>query len=366
MPDRPDIPPDPTELLATLDVPRALSDALRRRLEEQLLAPAALPLGDELTARLTTTLADPVAALLEGIDGPRPLSPALRSQLTGELTGHPGGDASSPRAGRARRRLTGTAVGLAAAAAAAVVVAVLVLARPGAAPTVQAGRPVPSATMSPTAASGPPGVSTGTGSVGGGQVVGPTPAPRPSVPAPQPDAGPVGAAPPPAPVAGEPVSMSPEAGPLAGGTRVVLTGQGLGTTRRVDFGEVAGTDLRVLSDSRVSVLSPAVSQPHEVGVFAVTDAGRVGANRSFFYLAAPHLDSASPSQGPGGTWVTLKGTALARVGSVRFGTVTATEVRQISEFEVQARAPAQGPGPVDITLSTPGGTSNATRYVYLP
>ncbi|MET3987943.1 IPT/TIG domain-containing protein [Streptomyces sp. PvR034] len=77
----------------------------------------------------------------------------------------------------------------------------------------------------------------------------------------------------------------------------------------------------------------------------------------------------SVSQGPasGGASVTLTGTGLAGARAVRFGTTPATGVTVVNDRTVTATVPAHAAGTVDVTVTTPAGTSPtsaADRFTY--
>ena len=115
-----------------IDGPRPLPQGLRARLEAELLSAAAgaEPMPDAARDRLAEQLTDRTAAVLHGVDGPRPLPAALRTRVEAALrTGV--GTVHVARAGRRPRALT--APWLAAAACLALLVAsVTVLSsRPG-------------------------------------------------------------------------------------------------------------------------------------------------------------------------------------------------------------------------------------------
>jgi hypothetical protein len=82
----------------------------------------------------------------------------------------------------------------------------------------------------------------------------------------------------------------------------------------------------------------------------------------------PRADSVSPSTGPaqGGTWVTIDGADLNRTTAVHFGATAATRIDMVSATRVRALSPAHTAGPVDVTVTTPGGTSGPVRFLYLP
>ena len=363
--------PDPTEgLFDGLDRPRALPGPLRDRLEQQLLsaagAPETVPLGPDLDERLRTTLTDPVAAELAGIDGPRALPPQLRAALAGQLT---------------RRRRTAQRF-LGAAAAVVLVVAVAVVlsqGQPGGhhRATTPAAAPAPSAVAgSEGAVGGIGGVGAGTsGNLSGGTTVGATgsavgvPQPAPSAPA----AGGHGAM---AADATEsrsaPVrSVSPNAGPVAGGTTVTLRGQGLSTATQVYFGGRAAASYTVVSDTTLRAVTPAARAETVDITVMFKNGASTRLSAAFSYLPRPSVTSVSPATGSssGGTWVDISGGALSRETAVSFGGVSAARVEVVSDSQLRALSPQHDPGPVDITVTTPGGTSatnTGDRYTYLP
>ena len=84
----------------------------------------------------------------------------------------------------------------------------------------------------------------------------------------------------------------------------------------------------------------------------------------------PQVTGLSPAGGPttGGTWVTVTGVALGGATAVVFGDAPASRVVQVSDTSVRALSPAHLPGPVDVRVTTPSGTSatsSASRYLYL-
>jgi hypothetical protein len=87
--------------------------------------------------------------------------------------------------------------------------------------------------------------------------------------------------------------------------------------------------------------------------------------------AAPTVTVVSPKSGPaaGGTSVTLTGTNLQGATAVRFGGVSATTFKVNSPTSITVVSPADTAGTVDITVTTPGGTSATSlkdHYKYTP
>ncbi|MFB7289074.1 IPT/TIG domain-containing protein [Actinacidiphila glaucinigra] len=159
------------------------------------------------------------------------------------------------------------------------------------------------------------------------------------------------------------VSVSPSQGPAAGGTTVTLTGSGFTGATAVRFGTTAATSYTVNSATQITALAPAGTGAVPV---TVTTPGGTSNAVFFFYLSAPVLVSVSPAQGPsaGGTPVTLTGTNLSGATAVGFGATPATGFTVDSPTQITAVAPA-GTGTVPVTVTTPGGTSNAVGYSYV-
>ncbi|WP_345718827.1 beta strand repeat-containing protein [Kineosporia mesophila] len=154
-------------------------------------------------------------------------------------------------------------------------------------------------------------------------------------------------------------SISPASGPTAGGNTVVLTGTGFLTTTDVSFGANAAT-YTVNSDSQITATVPAGSAG-AVNVVVSTLYGLTGGSSplQYTYVVAPAVTSVSPVAGPvgGGTVVTINGTGFSGATGVSFGGVAATGVSVSSGSLITVFAPAQAAGPVDVTVTTVGGTS---------
>ncbi len=77
----------------------------------------------------------------------------------------------------------------------------------------------------------------------------------------------------------------------------------------------------------------------------------------------------NPASGPvtGGTSVEVTGANFASGATVDFGSVPATNVTVVSLIEITADSPAQAAGTVNVTVTTPGGTSStstADQFTY--
>lgn len=232
--------PDPTEeLMAGLDAARPLPAELRARLEHALVESGEAehrPLHPDLTERLQDALADPVAGVMDGVDGPRPLDPELRRRLEGVL-----------QPGSRRPRLL-----LAAAAALAVLAGVglaLGLSGSNTASPQRALSHVAGGASSPSA-----GVSAGAGTSAGTPSNAGVGGLAPSAAAPQAQGlnGTAGLATVPPTIS----SVTPNSGPTTGGTWVTITGSGLSGVRSVTFGG-APAQFMIESATSLRALAPA-------------------------------------------------------------------------------------------------------------
>ena len=152
-------------------------------------------------------------------------------------------------------------------------------------------------------------------------------------------------------------------GPTAGGARVRITGTRLAGATQVLFGSVPGTrvhwnkkgtKLVVFTPSEAAgVVDVTVRTPNGTSVVSSSD------HYTFIGPAVSHL---APKKGPaaGGTRVQVHGTDLQGATSVRFGSASASFTVNAQGTLITAVAPAGSPGPVDVVVTCPGGTSAVT------
>ena len=83
------------------------------------------------------------------------------------------------------------------------------------------------------------------------------------------------------------------------------------------------------------------------------------ASDDFTYQATPTVTGVSPTAGPtaGGTTVAIAGTGFSGATGVYFGLSAASSYTVNSPTSITATAPAGSAGTVDVTVTTPGGTS---------
>ncbi|WP_405891297.1 IPT/TIG domain-containing protein [Streptomyces sp. NBC_00133] len=163
--------------------------------------------------------------------------------------------------------------------------------------------------------------------------------------------------------------LAPSQGPTAGGTTVSLTGTSLSGATAVRFDATAATSFTVNSPTQITAVTPA----HTAGAAAVTVTTPGGTSNPdnplayFFYTTPPSATDIAPSSGTvvGGTTVILTGSGFINATAVRFDATAATSFTVNSPTQITAVTPAHTAGAAAVTVTTPGGTSNALTYVYL-
>ena len=159
-------------------------------------------------------------------------------------------------------------------------------------------------------------------------------------------------------------SLSPDNGPVSGGTSVTITGAGFTDVTSVAFGETfAG--FTVNGDSSITATAPAAEAPdtEDVTVTSIGGTSATGSGSIFTYTPAvtgftPTVTRVAPRFGKpgGGTAVTITGTNFTGAGEVDFGDTPAAAFTVVSSTSITTKAPP-GNDTVDVTVTSPNGTS---------
>jgi hypothetical protein len=165
-------------------------------------------------------------------------------------------------------------------------------------------------------------------------------------------------------------AISPTSGLTVGGANVTITGTNFTGATAVTIGGSAATSVAVVNSTTVMAITPA----HAAGAadVAVTTPGGTGTGTGFYtYVtsATPTVTGIGPNGGPpaGGTTVTITGTNLTGATAVAFGGTAAAQFAVNSATAITAISPAGANGAVDVTVTTPNGTSAtsaADRFTY--
>jgi hypothetical protein len=156
-------------------------------------------------------------------------------------------------------------------------------------------------------------------------------------------------------------SISPTSGSIAGGATVVVTGSSFTGATGVFFGGIPATSYTVNSDTSITAVAPAEpAGTVDVTVNTYSGFSATSVADQFTYTApVPTVTAVTPSSGTtaGGTGVAITGTGLSGATAVSFGTVAASGFSVVNDTTITATAPSQAAGTVDVTVTTPGGTS---------
>jgi hypothetical protein len=166
--------------------------------------------------------------------------------------------------------------------------------------------------------------------------------------------------------------VTPDEGPQAGGTPVTITGVGFAEAQEVKFGSNEVHEFTVNPQgTAITTVTPAGKE--QVFVTVKTPAGTsvqsTGAQYTYLPpgsrkadVPSPVVRSVSPDEGPaaGGTSVTIEGANFEEGAVVDFGSVAASAVH-VEGTTITAVSPAQSPGTVDVTVTTPMGGTSATK-----
>ncbi|WP_168187246.1 IPT/TIG domain-containing protein [Salinibacterium sp. UTAS2018] len=159
-------------------------------------------------------------------------------------------------------------------------------------------------------------------------------------------------------------AMDPDLGPIAGGTEVTITGTGFTDATGVTFDGDDGTSFTVVSDTEITVSSPA----HAAGAVAVVveHVGGDTAAGDFIYLANPSVTDLAPTSGPlaGGTEVTITGTGFTGATGVTFDGDAGTSFTVVSDTEITVTSPAHGAGAAAVIVEHPVVDAAAGDFTY--
>jgi streptogramin lyase len=164
-------------------------------------------------------------------------------------------------------------------------------------------------------------------------------------------------------------TISPNGGRVGGGTVVTIHGTNFVPGTTVAFGANPATSTTYTSSTTLHATAPAAAAGI-VDVTATTAAGTSATTSSDQYVfGAPSVTTVSPNSGPlaGGQTVTITGTGFVPGATVKFGPTVGTNPIVVSPTQMTVVTPASTAGPVNIHVTTRGGTSatsSADKYTY--
>jgi len=156
--------------------------------------------------------------------------------------------------------------------------------------------------------------------------------------------------------------IAPHHGPAAGGTAVAIDGTNLNGATVVDFGSKPARFFKVVSRRIIIATSPTGTGVVDITVTTPSGTSTTSKSDEFTYGARmPVVSDLVPRHGrpADGTTVTIIGDDFSGATAVHFGANPATDVTVFSGHLITAKSPA-GTGTVDVTVTTPDGTSATT------
>jgi hypothetical protein len=165
-------------------------------------------------------------------------------------------------------------------------------------------------------------------------------------------------------------SVSPNAGYVAGGTPVYLSGFGFTPDMEVAFGDAVASSVSCTGPSACTALAPP-GQGGTVRVYVKTPGGdssweKPTAATRFTYTDLPVVSGLSVTAGAQGQIVSVEGSNFTSATAISFGPNASPSVTCQSAVLCSAVAPA-GTGTVDVTATTAQGTSatsGADQFTY--
>ncbi len=151
-------------------------------------------------------------------------------------------------------------------------------------------------------------------------------------------------------------AVSPNVGPLGGGTTITLTGTRFLSVTGVTVGGNPCSSISVVSPTSLTCISPAgIAGAKDVAVTNAT--GIIAMIGAFTYALPPTISNVSPSAGAtgGGTLLTITGTGFAATPTVTIDGFVCGSPSFINATQVTCTTPAHVPGATTIVVTNPDG-----------
>ena len=172
-------------------------------------------------------------------------------------------------------------------------------------------------------------------------------------------------------------AISPQSGPVVGGTEITITGENFLSGATVTLGEILSTDVQILSGTKIRAITPPFNL--QSSIFNLQSVDMVVTNPDsqsgtladgFTYIPPPVIKSISPSRCSlsGGIEVTINGDNFQDGATVKIGENAATDVMFVSETKISAKIPARASGIVDVVVTNPDTQSDTltNAFTYVP
>ncbi len=158
-------------------------------------------------------------------------------------------------------------------------------------------------------------------------------------------------------------SVEPSRGPIAGGTRIAISGAGFLAGSTLVVGSTQAAEVVVQNDASILATTPA----HPAGWVDVLvqrpDGKTARLANGFFYEATIVVSAVEPAEGPqgGGTPITVRGSGFSTDSHLLVGGRQAQDVRVLDAGTLLALTPPGTPGPRDVTIANDSGIGSLRR-----
>ena len=163
-------------------------------------------------------------------------------------------------------------------------------------------------------------------------------------------------------------SISNDAGPTAGNTRITIDGSGfISGMTTVKFGTLDASGVTVNEIGTIITCDTPSNNVGDVLVVVVTPGGNSNNSINYKYCGIPTFSLISPNTGhiDGNTEVTITGNNfISGKTNVTIDGISATNIRFVSLTEIKCLTPSNSVGIKNIVVSTPGGDDTNTLVTY--
>lgn len=157
--------------------------------------------------------------------------------------------------------------------------------------------------------------------------------------------------------------ISPTTGPLAGGTKVTITGKNFTKASKVYFG-AKKAKVKYASKKKLTATAPKVKSAGAVKIKVKTSRGS-SKTKTFTYKAKPSITGVSPAAGTRGSKVTITGKGFVAPTTVSFGGQAYVVATVVSSTRLTVITPRLTADSVKLTATTRYGTSGSRTFTYL-
>ncbi len=164
-------------------------------------------------------------------------------------------------------------------------------------------------------------------------------------------------------------SISPDNGPVSGGTALTITGTGFVPGPELLIGGIAATNVAVVSVTQITATAPASGTAGSKAVKLTNPDGQ-NISGSFTYNPLPMISQVNPNNGrlSGGNTITITGSQFVSGATVKINNID-TSVTFISAAELRTATPASAStGSKDVLVTNPDGgfSSPPGGFTYNP